>query len=204
MVKRFAEILFTPAVTAAQVRHGVRDAGTEQRGAAAPADRLGRREADFIRARDSFYMATVSESGWPYVQHRGGPAGFLRVLEPATIGFADFSGNRQYVSTGNLAADDRVALILVDYARRRRLKILGRVRIVDAREEGALVERLYPAGYAAHAEQAMLISVEAFDWNCSQHITARFTAAEVEAEFAALRARIAGLEAEVAGYRGAR
>jgi uncharacterized protein len=149
-------------------------------------------------------MATVNESGWPYVQHRGGPAGFLHVLDPATIAFADFRDNRQYVSTGNLTADDRVALILVDDARRRRFKVLGRARTVDAGQDAALVERLHPAGYAAHTERAMLISVEAFDWNCSQHITARFTAAEVDAHSAELHARIAALEAELAELRAPR
>jgi len=201
MGHRFAEIAFTDAVKAQQVRHGMRVAPGKQAGHASAPDRLGPREAEFIGARDSFYMATVSETGWPYLQHRGGPPGFLRVLDGGTLGFADFRGNRQYVSTGNLSVDDRVALILLDYAGRRRLKLLGRARIVDVAEDAGLVERLHPPGYVARAERAVFIAVEAFDWNCPQHITVRYSEAEMEERTDALRTRIAELEAEVTRLR---
>ena len=201
MGNRYAEIAFTEGVRAAQLRYGSRMPSREPRTAQSPPDRLGPREVEFIAERDSFYMATVGETGWPYLQHRGGPAGFLRVLAPDTLGFADYRGNRQYVTTGNLAADDRVALILVDYAARRRLKLMGRARLVEASADAELVARLHPAGYAARAERAMLISVEAFDWNCSQHIPLRLGEAEMAAHAAALRARIADLEEEVARLR---
>ena len=158
-------------------------------------DRLGPAEAAFLAARDSFYMATVSETGWPYVQHRGGPPGFLKVLDEQTIGFADFRGNRQYVSVGNLAGDDRVALILVDYPHRRRLKILGRARPVTAAEDPATAASGWRLpGYRAKVERGLLIAVEAFDWNCPQHLTPRFTGAEIAAAVAPLHARIAELE----------
>jgi len=203
MGKRFAEIAFTDAVRAMQRRQdSPLGAGTERAADSAP-DRLGPREEAFIAAQESFYMATVSQTGWPYVQHRGGPAGLVRVLDPRTIGFVDFRGNRQYVSTGNLGTDARVALIMVDYANRRRLKLLGRVRLVEAADDAALVARLHPHGYAALAERAILVAVEAFDWNCPQHIPLRVSQAAVAAKTAALRARIDELEAEVARLRRA-
>ena len=156
------------------------------------------READFIAARDSFYMATVSEDGWPYVQHRGGPVGFLRRIGDNRIGFADYRGNRQYLSTAYLAADDRVALFLMDYPNRRRLKLIGHAHSSD---DPAVISRLMPPGYAAKGERAFLIDVVGFDWNCSQHITPRFTEADVRRgtqplldELARLRARVAELE----------
>jgi len=203
MGNRYAEIAFTEGVKALQTRHGSRIAGIGRGLPASPPDRLGRREVEFIGSRDSFFMATVSETGWPYLQHRGGPPGFLHVLDAGMLGFADFRGNRQYISAGNLAANERVALILLDYARRRRLKVLGRARLVEATEDATLVEQLHPPGYEARTERAMLISVEAFDWNCSQHITERFSEAEIGARSARLQARIAELEAEVARLRGA-
>ncbi len=156
-------------------------------------DVLGPEEAGFIAARDSFYMATVSETGWPYIQHRGGPPGFLRVLDEKTIGVADFRGNRQYISVGNLQTDDRVSLFLMDYPNRARLKILGRARIVDA-ADGETLRRLSFADYKGEIERGLLITVEAFDWNCPQHITQRFTLAEIEATTGPLRRRIAELE----------
>ena len=145
-------------------------------------DRLGDLEVDFIEARDGFYQATVSETGWPYVQFRGGPAGFLKVLDEGTIAYADFRGNVQYISAGNLAASDRVALILMDYANRRRLKIWARARLVHRDEDPELLARLEDRGYRAKVERAVVLSVEAVDWNCPQHITPRYT----DAEFAQL------------------
>jgi predicted pyridoxine 5'-phosphate oxidase superfamily flavin-nucleotide-binding protein len=198
MGHRFAEIAFTDRVKAVQDAQGSRAAYARFEGGESNHDRLGPAEAAFIAARDSFYMATISETGWPYVQHRGGPPGFLKVLDERTIGFADFRGNRQYVSVGNLTADDRVAMILVDYPRRRRLKILGHARPVTAGDEPATVQRLAVAGYPAKVERGLVIAVEAFDWNCPQHITPRFTEAEIAAAVAPLHSRIAELEAALA------
>ncbi|KUO56372.1 MAG: hypothetical protein APF80_13545 [Alphaproteobacteria bacterium BRH_c36] len=198
MGHRFTEITFTDPVKAVQERMGSR-AGYARRegGNVVSNDQLGPSEAAFIAARDSFYIATVSERGWPYVQHRGGPKGFVRALDENTIGFADFSGNRQYISVGNLAADNRVSLFFMDYPNRTRLKLLGRVGLAGA-GDGELLSRLEIPGYRARVERGMVITVEAFDWNCPQHITPRFTAEEVEAAAAPLRARIAHLEAELA------
>jgi len=142
-------------------------------------------------------MATVTETGWPYLQHKGGPPGFLRVLSPTQLGFADYSGNRQLLSTGNLAVNDRVALFLMDYPQRSRLKILGHARVTDARDQPQLVTQLAQPGILAKVERAVLIDVVSFDWNCAQFITPRFTAAEIEHAVAPLHRRIAELEAEL-------
>jgi hypothetical protein len=195
MTHRFARIAFTESVKAAQERHGSRATYQRIEARGETPDELGTFEAEFIARRDSFYLATVSETGWPYIQHRGGPPGFLRVLGPRTLGFADFRGNVQYVTVGNVAKNDRVALILMDYANRRRLKILGHLRAVEAAEaDPALLRRVEDADYRARVERIMLIEVEAFDWNCPQHITPRFTGAEVAERMAPLRARIEELE----------
>jgi predicted pyridoxine 5'-phosphate oxidase superfamily flavin-nucleotide-binding protein len=203
MARRFTELAFTESVKAAQERYGSRAAvhGLERTSEAR--DRLGEAEAAFIAARDGFYLATVGENGWPYVQFRGGPAGFLRVLDERTLGYADFRGNRQYISAGNLLADGRAALILMDYATPRRLKIWAQARIVDAVEDAALAEGLAVPGYPGRVERAMLLAVEAFDWNCPQHITPRFTEAEVLQAVAPLRRRVDELEAELARLRAA-
>jgi len=140
---------------------------------------LGPYEVEFIGARDSFYQGTVGQNGWPYVQHRGGPTGFLKVLGPQTIGYADFTGNRQYISVGNLDGDDRVSLFLMDYPGQRRLKIWGRARLVDEDKEPALVASVESPDYRARVERAVIITVEAFDWNCPKYITPRFTEREV-------------------------
>ncbi|WP_408952294.1 pyridoxamine 5'-phosphate oxidase family protein [Lysobacter sp. Hz 25] len=180
MSRAFADITFTPSVKDAQQRHGSREANRAFELAEDARDSIGEREAEFIAERDSFYQATVSETGWPYVQHRGGPAGFLKVLDAKTIGFADFRGNRQYLSVGNLAADGRISLILMDYPNRRRLKIWGRARIVDESSDAALIARLEVPAYRARVERGIVIEVEACDWNCPQHITPRYTEAEIE------------------------
>lgn len=193
MGHKFAELAFTPEVKAAQERNGSRRAYERMEAGEDHHNVLGPIEAGFIAARDSFYMASVSETGWPYIQHRGGPAGFVRVLDDKTLGFADFRGNRQYVSVGNLQTEDRVSLFLMDYPNRSRLKILGRARIVDANDKEAL-QRLSMPEYGAHVERGILISIEAFDWNCPQHITPRFTLAEIEEGTKPLRQRIAELE----------
>ena len=193
MGHKFAELAFTPKVKVAQEQNGSRRAYSRMEAAEDHHDVLGPNEAGFIAARDSFYVATVSETGWPYIQHRGGPAGFVRVLDEKTIGLADFRGNRQYVSVGNLQTEDRVSLFLMDYPNRARLKILGRARIVDANDKETL-QRLSMPEYKAQVERGILISIEAFDWNCPQHITPRFTLAEIEEGTAPLRQRIAELE----------
>ncbi len=137
-------------------------------------------EIEFISERDSFYSASVSETGWPYIQHRGGPVGFLKVLTKNLIGFADFSGNRQYITVGNLNSNPRIAMILVDYPNQTRLKILGNVQLIDSENDSTLIELLTPKNYEAKVERGFLITVEGFDWNCPQHITPRWTAEEVK------------------------
>lgn len=200
MGHKFAEIAFTPMVKALQEQLGSRaNYARMERGGADRNHVLGPSEAGFIAQRDSFYMASVSETGWPYVQHRGGPEGFVRVLDERTIGFGDFSGNRQYVSVGNLLKDNRVSLFFMDYPNRTRLKLLGRVNLVGPQDSSTLAKIAVP-GYRARVERGFLISVEAFDWNCPQHITPRYTLQQVETSTAALRSRIAELEAELATH----
>jgi predicted pyridoxine 5'-phosphate oxidase superfamily flavin-nucleotide-binding protein len=164
---------------------------------------LGPDETDFIALRDTFYMASVSETGWPYVQHRGGPPGFIKVLDATTLGFADYRGNRQYVSVGNVLKDDRVALILVDYPSRTRLKLLGHARIVSPDETDLLATLDVPA-YGARVERGFMIKIAAFDWNCPQHITPRFTQAEIESVMGNLKERLADLEAQLQECRSNR
>lgn len=196
MAYGFLDLAATPAVKAAQAANGSLDYWEGFRGDRA-FDRFTDAEAAFIAERDSFYMATVSESGRPYVQHRGGPAGFLHVLDDRTLGFADFSGNRQYLSVGNVSADDRASLILMDYPRRRRLKILAHVEVRDLTSNTDLAARLALPGYKARVERALVLRLETFDWNCPQHITPRFTQAEIAEAAAPLHARIAALEDEI-------
>jgi predicted pyridoxine 5'-phosphate oxidase superfamily flavin-nucleotide-binding protein len=195
MAYGFLDILSTPSVRAAQAANNSRDMW-ENLGGDRPGDRFLESEVAFIEARDSFYMATVSQSGWPYVQHRGGPAGFLKVIDERTLGFADFRGNRQFISLGNVAADDRVSLILVDYPHRVRLKILAHMQAVDLKENPDLAARLALPGYRGLPERGFILRLESFDWNCPQHITPRFTAAEINVAIAPMEARIAALEAE--------
>lgn len=201
MTHRFLEIATTPAVRAAQEAQGSRRAYARQEEGVPHHDRLGGSEAAFIAARDSFYMASVSETGWPYLQHRGGPQGFLRVLDETTLGFADLRGNRQYLSLGNLSADDRLCLFLMDYGNQARLKIFGRARFHDLAAEPELARRLIVPGYRAVPERGMTIKVEAFDWNCPQHITPRFSEAELAPALAPVRQRLEELEAENARLR---
>jgi predicted pyridoxine 5'-phosphate oxidase superfamily flavin-nucleotide-binding protein len=180
-MKTFAEIAFTPAVQAQQLAHGSRETYARLQAEAEPQG-LGPRETAFFANADSFYLATVGETGWPYVQHRGGPRGFVRVISPSRIAFADFRGNRQYVSAGNVSHDDRVSLIVMDYPNKRRLKLLGRLRFADAAAAPAeLVAAVEIPDYRGHLERVAVIDIEAFDWNCPQHITQRFTLSEIEA-----------------------
>ena len=195
MADKFMQLVLTPAVQRAQEKYFGKHWVVEN---ASKTDPLTRSEVYFIASRDSFYMATISETGWPYVQHRGGPPGFVRVLGPNLIAFADFKGNRQLISTGNLNATDRVALFMMDYPHRTRLKLLGHARVLDAREHPELVDQLAPEPLRSKVERLFLIQVVSYDWNCRQYITPRFSAAEVEGYVAPLKARIAELEAELA------
>jgi hypothetical protein len=197
-MNRFAAIAFTPAVKRLQERNGSRAHYARREIAGGQCDRLGQDEVAFIGERDSFYMATVSETGWPYLQHRGGPKGFLKVLDTQTLAFADFRGNLQYVSAGNLEGNDRVALIFVDYANRRRLKILGHARLVDAAADSGLMESLRDSGYRAQVERGVVIRVETFDWNCPQHITPRYSEEELGPYLEPMKARIGELEEQLA------
>jgi uncharacterized protein len=194
MAAKYMQLVLTPAVQQAQDKYFGKHQVIEQ---APETDALTPDEAEFIASRDSFYMGTVSETGWPYVQHRGGPPGFVKVLGPNLIGFVDFKGNRQLVSTGNLEITDRVALFMMDYPHRTRLKLLGHARVLDAREHPELVDQLAPAPVGGKVERYFLVQVISYDWNCPQYITPRFTAAEVEKYAAPLKARIAQLEAQL-------
>ena len=194
MGHRFAETVFTESVRAIQQDEGSRDSYTRMEGGGDYNNLLSEREAQFIAERDSFYMASVSETGWPYVQHRGGPVGFMKILNEKTIGFADFSGNRQYVSTGNLRKDNRVALFFMDYPNRTRLKLLGWVREIST-DDGEQLSQLEAADYGAKVERGFIIDVEGFDWNCPQHITPRYTESHIEELLAPLKKDNAALKA---------
>jgi uncharacterized protein len=203
MGRRFQELAFTPLVKENQAKHGSRRQ-YERMEKSAPQgdDALGPDEQTFITHRDSFYMASVSETGWPYIQHRGGFKGFVHILNPSTIGFADFRGNKQYISLGNLQHDSRVALFFMDYPHQTRLKILGRIEVHENdTEAAAFLSSFPPTDRSDVIERVILIHVEAFDWNCPQHITPRFTAEELEKSLAPIRERLAQLEAENADLR---
>lgn len=200
MPRAFAEITFTDSVKAAQALYGSREFNQRFEMSPEPRNQLNQMDTDFISARDSFYQASVSENGWPYVQHRGGPAGFLKTLDERTIAYADFSGNRQYISVGNMMANTQVCLFLMDYANRQRLKIWGRATIVHERDNPQLLSALTIEHYAARVERAIIIQVEALEWNCSKHITQRFTATEVKNIIAPLMAENEQLKARLAAY----
>ena len=195
MAEKYMQLVLTPAVQRAQDKYFGKHQVVEN---APETDGFTADEADFIASRDSFYMATISETGWPYLQHRGGPPGFVKILGPNLIGFSDFKGNRQLVSTGNLDITDRVAIFMMDYLHRTRLKMLGHARVLDAREHPELVEELAPEELRGKVERLFLIQVISYDWNCPQYITPRFTAQEVEKYAESLKARIAELEAQLA------
>jgi predicted pyridoxine 5'-phosphate oxidase superfamily flavin-nucleotide-binding protein len=202
MASSFLDIAATPAVRAAQAAKG--SAGLYDKIATKRRiDQLGAAEVKFIAARDSFYMASVSETGWPYVQHRGGPPGFLTVLDDNTLAFADYSGNRQYISLGNTAANDRVALIMMEYPHRRRLKLYARIELRDLVADPDLAARIAHPEYRGVPERAFLLHVEASDWNCPQHITPRYSETEIAVASAPRTARLAALEIENAALRAA-
>jgi predicted pyridoxine 5'-phosphate oxidase superfamily flavin-nucleotide-binding protein len=200
MTYGFLDIAITPSVAAVQARMGVDHLWRDFEGRR-EFDRFTGDEAAFIADRDSFYIATVSETGWPYVQHRGGPRGFLKVVDEQTLAFADYRGNHQYISTGNLAASDRACLFLMDYPHRARLKIYAHVQTLDLAENPALTALVTPPGYKAKLERIFRLRLEAFDWNCKQHITPRFTEPEIAEAVRPLRERVADLEAENAALR---
>jgi uncharacterized protein len=195
MAVKYMQLMFTPAVQQAQDKYFGKHQVIEN---APEADPITPEDAEFFASRDSFYMATLSENGWPYMQHRGGPPGFVKVLGPNLIGFADFKGNRQLISTGNVAVDDRTTLFFMDYPRQERVKVLGHARVLDAREHSELADLLAPPELRSKVERLFLIQVVSYDWNCPQHITPRFTEVEIENRVAPLKARIAELEAQLA------
>jgi uncharacterized protein len=191
----YLDFASTPSVRTAQEANGSGELWAKFEGDRR-SDRLTKGAAAFVAERDSLYMATVSESGWPYVQHRGGPRGFIRILDEKTLAIPDFRGNRQYISTGNLAANDRAALFLMDYPNRRRLKIYAHVEARDLAADPELAAKLSLPGYRAKVERGLIMHLVAFDWNCPQHITQRFSEAELAPALAPLRARLEELEAE--------
>ena len=202
MAQNYRHTLFNDAVKALQERHGSRAAYLKMdAGADGTPDTLTAKELDYIALRDSFYMASVNGDGWPYMQHRGGPAGFLRHIAGNRIGFADYRGNKQYISTANLAGNDRVSLFLMDYPNKDRLKLVGHARSIELADDPALVTSLMPDGYRAVPERAFLIDVIGWEWNCSQHITPRFTEAEISAAIQPMAAELNQLRAENAALR---
>jgi predicted pyridoxine 5'-phosphate oxidase superfamily flavin-nucleotide-binding protein len=198
IVANNSDIVFPPAARRAQAERDSAGLYAKRIAAGFP-DRISPELAGFIAGLDTAFLATVSAAGAPYIQHRGGPKGFIKVLDERTLGFADYAGNRQYITIGNLADNDRAYLFLLDFAARRRIKIWGRARVVE--NDPALLARLADPGYRARPERAILFTVEAWDVNCPQHITARFTANEVADGTVVLRERIAELEAENARLR---
>lgn len=201
MVTNLGSRVFTPTVQELQERYGSRRQYEPLCGQCNSTDPLSETEIEFIAECDSFYMATVGSWGWPYVQHRGGPKGFLRVMDTRTVAFADFRGNRQYVSTGNLISDDRVSLILVNYPHRARLKILGRASIFEGEQAAQWIDVVKDRGYKAVVERVYWIRVEALDWNCPQHITPRFTVDQIQTAVAPLEQKLRALEKENAALR---
>jgi uncharacterized protein len=194
MATKYLDLTFTDAVCRAQKQYY----GSVGKIADAPErDPLGQAEAEFVAARDSFYLGSISESGWPYIQHRGGPQGFLSVINETTLAFADYKGNRQLLSTGNVSLNERVALFLMDYKNRERLKILGHARVEDARAHPELVAQLADPKMRSSVERLVFIDVVSFDWNCPKYITPRYSAEEVDELVCPLKTRIAELEAQL-------
>ena len=196
MAHDFGSLVFTPVVKALQEKHGSRRQYARMEQSGPPRDHLGEAESEFIADRDSFYMASTGQTGWPYIQHRGGPKGFLKEVDQRTLAFADFSGNKQYISAGNLMTDNRVALIMVDYPAQARLKILGRAEIPEGPQVQDWMERVRDPGYKTAIERVFVIHIEAFDWNCPQHITPRFTEEQIREALAPIETRMQELEQE--------
>jgi uncharacterized protein len=200
MDRHFAEIAFSEAVRVLQERHGSRSTYARLQKQTIH-DGLSNNEIDFIETRDSFYMASIGESGFPYIQHRGGPRGFLKVLDKHRIGFIDFTGNKQYVSVGNIATHDKVALIMVDYPARARLKIYATATVVELKDDDELLARLELDHYEYKPERMLVLAVQAYDWNCPQHITPRYTVDEIERAFAPLKEKVAKQEEDIQRLR---
>jgi predicted pyridoxine 5'-phosphate oxidase superfamily flavin-nucleotide-binding protein len=196
MAKNFATLAFTDAVKAMQEKAGSRS-GYARMESSSYVDGLSENEIDFIEDQDSFYVASIGENNFPYIQHRGGPKGFIKVLDKNRIGFIDFSGNRQYITLGNMATNNNVALIMVDYPKRARLKILAKSEIVELKDDPSLFNLLDLKNYKFKPERMMVFHIEAYDWNCPQHITPRYTVEEIENAFAGQREHIAKLQTEV-------
>jgi predicted pyridoxine 5'-phosphate oxidase superfamily flavin-nucleotide-binding protein len=194
--RNFGSLVFTPLVKALQEQRGSRRQYARLEASDSSPGRLGPEESAFIADRDTFYMATLGSTGWPYVQHRGGPKGVLKVIDESTIAFADFLGNKQYISTGNLLSNNRVALILMDYPRQLRLKILGRVEIFEGDHAKDWIAKVRDPQYKATVERVYVIRIEAFDWNCQQHIIPRYTAEEIREALAPAEKRMHELEQE--------
>ena len=196
MAYTFGSLVFTPVIKELQERYGSRRQYAKREASGFSQDGIGPSEIQFLAECDSFYMASVGATGWPYVQHRGGPQGFLKVIDEHTVAFADFRGNKQFISTGNLLTDDRVALIMVDYPRQARLKIVGHVSIAEGTEAMEWIEKARDPDYEAVVERVFVIHVEAFDWNCQQHITPRFTEEQIRGALAPIEERMRMLEQE--------
>ena len=192
----FGSLVFTPLVKKLQERYGSRRQYERMENSGASQDRFTEFETEFLAGRDSFYMATMGATGWPYVQHRGGPKGFLKVIDDHTLAFADFRGNKQYISTGNLLTDNRVALIMIDYPRQARLKILGRVEIFEGAKAAEWLDRVRMPGEKTVIERVLVIHVEAYDWNCPQHITPRYSVEELREGMKDVEKRVQTLEQE--------
>jgi predicted pyridoxine 5'-phosphate oxidase superfamily flavin-nucleotide-binding protein len=195
-----SDVAFTPAVKAIQTRKGSRDAYAHVEARGGWRTEIDEHLTAFLAEANSMFLATASADGQPYIQHRGGPKGFVKILDKNTLAFADYNGNRQYISQGNLSENRKAQIFLMDYAHRRRVKIWGEARVVD--DDPALLKSLMPAGYKARPEQVILFKVAAWDTNCPQHIPQKFDAADVAAALAARDARIAELEAELAALKG--
>jgi predicted pyridoxine 5'-phosphate oxidase superfamily flavin-nucleotide-binding protein len=198
MRRKFTEIAFTPGVKAAQTKYGTREIYEKFVQQGISEDFLTAKEIEFIQAIDSFYLGTVGSNGYPYIQFRGGAIGFLQIIDEKTLGFADFKGNRQYISVGNLFESDRVFLFLMDYAHRSRLKIWGRAKVIDDVDDVLLLPKLTIPDYPAEIERGIIITIEAISWNCPQHIPLKYSEAEVKAKTEPLEARIKELEGKLA------
>lgn len=204
MARTFGDLAFTPLVKQLQQQHGSREQYERMAARGAEQNELTPDETAFLEQRDSFYWATVNSDGWPYIQHRGGPKGFLKAIDGRTLAFADYAGNKQYITTGNLLTDDRVAMIFVDYPHQARLKILGRAKALEGEAAREWMDRMKAsgdAGYPARVERVFVINVEAYDWNCQQHITPRYTQQEIESALGPVMARVEKLEKENAALR---
>ena len=198
MRKKYYDLAFTDSVKKAQEAHGSPRTFADGN---SPTDSLGEAEIAFIGNQDSFYMGTVGSSGWPYDQHRGGPVGFVKTLSPTTLAMADFRGNKQYISLGNFADDDRVSLFFMDYPRKARLKIFARAEVVALDDDADLFEAIKDEAYGAKIERVIKFTIEGYDWNCPQHITPRYTETDIEAVTKLMGHRIAELEAEIASLK---